>query len=189
MKQPNVTIILLHLFFGVLVFIGSTLFFWQADESMSGSRHSLISIKGVSENFTMKENLDTTLEDNQGIFTFEVEITALAKDVYIPNAATTKSSSVTEGFVTTITGDVYNVITTAFVGETSADAVGGSYKIARGTSETFKLVVELDPTRDAANYGIDLTKIMFSDSSDGDLVPYKVPVTDEFSIPVQLIEN
>ena len=164
-----------------------------------GSVHTLrregIVVEGVDKSYSARPNLDTTLDDDEGVFTFEIEITALEEDAYIPDSASTTASSVTEGFVTTITGTSFDTsgadtgTSTARIADTTSDnEVNNRHKIAAGTSETFTVVVELSPGATGA-YGLDLTKIMFSSTSDGSLVAYTVPTASEFSIPTQTIQD
>lgn len=165
-----------------------------------GSEHTLrttgIVIESVSEDFEHELNLDTTSGDNRGIFTFEVKITALEDDAYIPDSATSSVSVTTAGFVASTTGAAFDLTgadlgtSSARISDTSADTkVGGRWKVSEGTSETFTIVVELDPTGASAAYGMDLTKVYFSSTSDGTLASYTVPDEPEFSIPTVTIQN
>ena len=165
-----------------------------------GSTHTLrttgIVIESVSEDFEHELNLDTTSADNRGIFTFEVKITALEDDAYIPDSATSSVSVTTAGFVASTTGAAFDLTgadlgtSSARISDTSADTkVGGRWKVSEGTSETFTVVVELDPVGAPAAYGMDLTKVYFSSTSDGTLASYTVPDEPEFSIPTVTIQS
>lgn len=158
------------------------------ESSVHTLRTTGIVIEGVSENYTSRLNLDNTSADDQGIFTFEVRITALEEDAYITDTVATTSST-TAGFVTSYTGASFTGTATARIADTSADTeTANRWKISEGTSETFEIVVELDPSAVGA-YGIELTSVNFASSSTATPVAYTVPDENEYSIPTATIQQ
>jgi len=138
--------------------------------------------------FSYRSNVADTLADDEGIYTFEVQITALEEDVWIDNNVATTSSS-TAGFVTTVTGSTFTGTSSARIADTTARTQSNNrYKVSEGTSETFEIVVELDPSQEGA-YGLTLSSINFADGSTATPVAYTVPNTTEFRISSKTIKN
>jgi len=145
-------------------------------------------VEGVSESYSARDNVADDLSDNEGIFTFELEITALEEDAWIDNNVSTTSST-TAGFVATVTGATFTGTSSARIADTTADTITANrYKISEGTSETFEIVVELNPSAEGA-YGLELSSVNFASTSDGSQAAYTVPDEAEFEIPTQTIKN
>ncbi|MFA7193556.1 MAG: hypothetical protein WC087_01420 [Candidatus Paceibacterota bacterium] len=160
--------------------------------TQEGATHTLrttgIVVEGVSEGSSLRENVDTTLTDNEGIYTFEIRITALEEDAWIYDSVSTTSSS-TAGFVATVTGSTFTGTSSARISDTSADVeTNDRYKVAEGTSETFEIIVELDPGT-TGQYGLELDSINFATTSTATQAAYTVPDESEYSIPTQTIKN
>jgi len=122
-----------------------------------------------------------------GVFEFEVQVTALEDDAFLPNIVGT-SSTAGAGFVVEITdaGVPFTGTTTAFISFETAPGSPGTtnnrHRIAEGTSARFTVRVELDPTGASSGqaYGVRLDTIRFSSTSTGSLVNFTVPVTGDF---------
>lgn len=152
-----------------------------------GAVHTLrregIVVEGVSESATV-DQAEFSGDIEKGIFEIEVEITALEEDAYIQDSVSTSASS-GAGFVISVTnnGVAFIGTTTAYISEESSDTeTANRHKISEGTSETFTVRVELDPTGASASqsYGISLDTIRFASSSDATLVDFSVPDEAEF---------
>lgn len=158
-----------------------------------GSVHSLrtqgiATQTSTSGKFEYVSNTNTTLSDDEGVYTFQVKITALEEDAWIEDSVSTTSSA-TAGFVTEITGDTFSGISRARISDTSADTkTNGRYKISEGTTETFEIVVELNPDASGA-YGLKLTGANFADSSTNPQASYTFPDVKEFRISSRTIQN
>ncbi|MFA7193502.1 MAG: peptidoglycan-binding protein [Candidatus Paceibacterota bacterium] len=157
-----------------------------------GSLHTLrtegISTTSTGNTFTYRDNLTGTLSDDEGIYKFQIRVTALEEDAWIDNSVATTSST-TAGFVATVTGDTFNGESSARIADTTADVLTNNrYKISEGTSETFEIVVELDPAT-AGAYGLTLSNINFAISSNGTQVEYVVPNETQYRISSKTIKN
>ncbi len=138
--------------------------------------------------FVYRENTSSTLSDDEGEYRFTVRVTAFEEDAWIENSVSVTASS-TVGFVTEITGDAFSGISNARIADTSARTLTNNrYRIPEGATETFEIVVRLDPDARGA-FGLRLTDINFADSSTGTPTSYVVPNTQEFRIPTYTIQN
>lgn len=142
-----------------------------------------IVVEGVSESATV-DQAEFSGDIEKGIFEIEVEITALEEDAYIQDSVSTSASS-GAGFVVSITdnGVAFIGTTTAYISEESSSTeTANRHKIPEGTSDTFTIRVELDPTGASAgkSYGVSLDKIRFASTSDATLVDFTVPDEEEF---------
>ncbi|MEY2640678.1 MAG: trimeric autotransporter adhesin [Candidatus Parcubacteria bacterium] len=154
--------------------------------TQEGAVHTLrtagIVIEGVSESATV-DAAEFSGDTEKGVYELEVQITALEEDAYIAKYVSTSGSATVAGFVFSVTtsGSAFAGTTTAFISEETVDSeVNNRYKIPEGTSDTFTVKVELDPTTGGTAYGISLDTIKFATTSDGTLVSYTVPDEDEY---------
>lgn len=159
---------------------------------IEGSVHTLrtegIALESVSESFSYRNNTTDSLSDDEGIYTFEVQITALEEDAWIDDNVSTTAST-TAGFVALVTGNSFSGTSSARIAQTSADVeTNNRYKVSEGTSETFTIVVELDPSAKGA-FGLELDKVNFASSSTGTQAAYTVPDENEYELPTETIQN
>ncbi len=160
-----------------------------------GAVHTLrregIVVEGVSESATV-DQAEFSGDIEKGIFEIEVEVTALEEDAYIQDSVSTSASS-GAGFVISVTNNGVSFVgtTTAYISEESSDTeTANRHKISEGTSETFTIRVELDPTGASVSqsYGISLDTIRFASSSDVSLVSFTVPDEAEFETSKVVID-
>jgi len=159
---------------------------------IEGSIHTLratgVAVEAISATTSYRNtNPGTATNIQYGVFEFEIQVTALEDDAFIPNFVGTTSST-TAGFVVAVTdaGTPFTGTTTAFISKDTAQGVPATtnnrHRIAEGTSARFTVRVELDPTGAASGkaYGVRLDTIRFSSTSAGSLAAFTVPVTGDF---------
>ncbi len=141
-------------------------------------------MEGVSESATV-DQAEFAGDIEKGIFEIEVQVSALEEDAYIYDGVGTSGSSTYAGFVVSITQNdtAFTGTTTAYIAEETSDTeTSNRHKIPEGTSDTFTIRVEIDPTGSAAgkSFGISLDTIRFASTSSATLVNYTVPDEDEY---------
>lgn len=156
--------------------------------TVSGSAESEVHVlriagivaEGVSESAEVQLNTDTTNNDDEGVYEFVIDITALDDDAWIPDSVGTSSSS---GIVFSVTGDTYTAEgTTAFISEVDLNdenKTNSRYNLDENETGTFTVRIELDPNA-SGSYGVELETINFATTSSGSLVEYTVPNVGEF---------
>jgi len=142
-----------------------------------------IVVEGVSESATV-DQAEFSGDIEKGIFEIEVQISALEEDAYIEDSVGT-SASTGAGFVVSITnnGVAFIGTTTAYISEESSDSeTNNRHRISEGTSDTFTIRVELDPTGLSAgqSYGVSLDTIRFASTSSATLVGFTVADEEEY---------
>lgn len=115
--------------------------------------------------------------DTIGEFTLEFEITALERNFFITDFAST--SATTNGVQFTIEG-ASGFISTASLSSTADEDTSGVFTVREGETETFTLVVSVDPATTGV-YRVSLDEVWFSANTDGvtgSEVFHLTPVTD-----------
>lgn len=121
-----------------------------------------------------------TLGDNDtiGEFTLEFEVTAVEGDFYITENAAAASTSPTNGVSYTVTGG--NGTVTDSLTSTADEDTAGVFTVRDGETETFTLVVTIDPAA-AGTFRVSLDEVFYATGSNGTtgVLGYTpTPVTD-----------
>ncbi len=156
----------------------------QFDGSAVGDTHTLVA-EGIlvpvdgfsSEEDTLGQN------DTIGEFTLEFEVSAIEGDFYITENAAPASTSPSNGIVYTVDGTTATI--TDSLTSTADEDTTGVFTVREGETETFTLVVTVDPAA-AGTFRVQLDEIIYSANANGTSNPvtYEVtPVTDFRSAP------
>lgn len=125
----------------------------QISGSAMGELHTLRTGGSTSGNVeksaTLQTNSNNTVDDDEGVFTIEFEVTAFEQDVYVNNSVVRGTTSGTEGInyiIEDSQGD--EVASGSVLGnvDSTADTQSGRYVVREGDTETFTLTVEYNPT-------------------------------------------
>lgn len=161
--------------------------------AVTGETHTLrtagiiIELQGVSETFL--ENDDATTTDNEGEFTIEFEVTAFESDVWIVQSSmlgTTETSAGVTYQIEGSSGESAAVESYSSVLVSSADEANGKFRIDEGETETFTLVVVVDPVTSgfvrAQLYGVNFSRTENGTPIQQRALPEDDFETDPFSI-------
>ena len=147
-----------------------------ADDQLSGAStgdtHTLrtsgavVELSEVSED--LKENLDSDLSDDEGVYTIEFEVTAFETDLYIEDATPTRGtteSNTGANYVITTGGTATTAGTPVATLDSSAELESGRYLVPEGETETFTLTVEYNPDISGA-YKVQLYSVNYNNTND-----------------------
>ena len=139
------------------------------------------------DSFTLRENSDSTSDDDEGIFTFTFEVMAFEDDAYINDSVasgTDRTDDTSAGFFVTIlrNGTVLGngaATTSLIVSQSSAEQESsGRYRINEGETETFTLKVEVDPSATSGTYEVQFQGVAFNATdADSDSFQQALPTT------------
>jgi peptidoglycan hydrolase-like protein with peptidoglycan-binding domain len=104
-------------------------------------------------------SVDSDSEDGIGTFVFEVDLSAVGDDIYIATSSRQRSDDL--GFDWTIVGGSGTSTVTV---QSDADIVGSNFVIDEGSTETFTIVITIDPASSGSYYVI-LNDVSFREGS------------------------
>lgn len=112
-----------------------------------------------------------------GTFTIKFDVTGIISDVFIPQSASTTSGSA--GVTYGIGGNSTFAGASTAVLTSTADLIGGYYRVDEGNTETFTLTVSLDPSV-SGTFFVKLMDVAFNDSPAlSGIATYAVDQNDE----------
>lgn len=136
----------------------------SSEGNVSGEEHTLadsgIVIPANSFEFDVSTQGDN---DTVGVFELTFDVTAFEEDFYITDNAST-SDSVTDGIQFTVEGGT--VVTSGVVSSTAEEDTDGVFTVKEGETETFTLLVTVDPTT-AGQYRVVLNSVFYTENSNG----------------------
>ncbi len=156
-----------------------------------GNIHDLVA-EGISVNRDTVKFTTDTIGTNATIGTFNIEfkVTAIEGDYYIKRFASTTTDASNGGVQFEIVGgnDIDSV--TASLSSSAREDGNGTYVVRDGRTETFTLLVTVDPTV-AGQYAVGLEHIIFSTNPNGvtNAQEYKVNPSYLFQTPYKFISN
>ena len=140
----------------------------SADGEVMTLRQQGISVEFVSAATpTVKANSDTTVADDEGVFSLTFDVTAFEEDAYIGLTAST--SVTTTGVTYRIEDSSNNTISTGTTTAASLERVSGGnqtgnyIRLSDGQTARFKLNVNYDPTAQGT-YRVQLVSVNFNDT-------------------------
>ncbi len=156
----------------------------QLDGSSQGDEHTLrtegVVVELTDSNVTSKANTDTTLADDEGVYTLEFDVTAFNGDIYIDDSAASGTTMSTEGanFIVTSGGSAITTGTRVATLDSDAELTSGRFKVAEGETESFTLTVEFDP-ESTGSYKVQLYSVNFKVDTNG------APDTQQLALPAE----
>jgi hypothetical protein len=140
--------------------------------------------------YVSDENVDTTSTDDEGIFTFEIDVVAFGEDAWIIDSVATTTGA---GIVYSITGDAYGTGTaSAQITQVDLDnetTSNSRYEVSKGETGGFTIEIALDPST-TGYYGVELDSITFSTgTATGATTTYTFPDTADFELAKKKINN
>lgn len=131
-----------------------------------GDTHNLVS-EGIVvpvDGFSSEEDTLGT-NDDTGEFTLEFEVTAVEGDYYITDEAALASTSPVEGVAYTVEGGALTTVSDSLT-STADEDTDGVFTVREGETETFTLVVTINPAA-AGSFRVSLTGVNYSADTDG----------------------
>lgn len=141
-----------------------------SDGSATGDEHTLLTA-GLS--VEEAPTVDSDSEDGVGTFTFEIELTAFEEDVTIATSSTASGS----GFDFSVVG---GTATSSITVQSDADIEGANYVVEEGSTESFTVVVSVDPAASGSFYVI-LNDVHYE--VDGDAAVHTFQPQSEYDTP------
>jgi hypothetical protein len=142
-----------------------------------------------NHSYTSVENIDTTNADNEGVFTFDIDVIAFGEDAWVVDSVATTTGA---GIVYSITGDSFSGTTTAEITQVDLDnetTSNSRYEVSKNETGGFTLEISLDPSA-TGYYGVELESITFSTgTATGATTTYSFPDTSDFELAKKKINN
>lgn len=163
-----------------------------ADGSAQGETHTL-QVDGIEVEVTDTSATATVVDgsDNDyATYTIEVEITAVGDDAFISQTATSAYTFEIENASNDATLGSSTATTTTI--DSSADSVGGAYRVNEGDTETFTFTMTLNPSTvsEGSSFRAQLLTILFGDtSSDTDASTWTATPENDYQTSGVLIND
>lgn len=156
-----------------------------------GETHRLMAA-GLSVDVDDVEFTTTVQGQNSttGVYTIAFDVTAIEGDYYVKRTASTSVDTTTGGVGFSINGGSDFTTVSATLSSTAKESLSGVYVVREGETETFTLMVVLDPTI-AGMYNVGLTNIVYSTNTTGitGSESYALTPSQKFRTPFQFINN
>ncbi len=157
-----------------------------------GDEHTLVAEGILVPADGFSSEVDTLgTNDTIGEFTLEFEVTAVEGDFYITDTATsTASTTQADGVQFAVDGTVGAGTVSASLTSTADEDTTGVYTVREGETETFTLVVTIDPAS-TGTFSVELASLFYSEDTDGitSAEEYVITTPSDFDTAPQSIQG